>query len=625
MEKESFEDEEVANYLNENFISIKVDREERPDIDTLYMDFCRVYTGSGGWPLTIIMTPDKLPFFAGTYIPKGKKYNMNGILELLNNVTSNWSINREKIVAFSNELKNEVRKSFEIPSKYTSDKVLDEKTIERVTTELKSAFDSTYGGFSTKPKFPTPHKLLFVLRTYSKTKDTELLEIVEKTLKSMYQGGIFDHIGFGFSRYSVDEKWLVPHFEKMLYDNALLALTYGEAFMATKNPLYKMISEKILAYLVDKLKSPEGGFYCGEDADSEGVEGKFYVWSKNEISNILGEEINDFCKRYDITEKGNFEGTNIPNLINKDLNPLDDETFEVIRKKLYTEREKRIHPHKDTKILTSWNGLTIAAFAYCGRIFENTDYIEIAEKNTDFILNHMIDKNNRLYSRYADGEVANKGFLDDYSHLVNGLLELYQSTFNSKYLIKSNELSTEMLKLFYDDPHGDFFLSGNDSEKLILDVKDIYDNVIPSGNSMAIFNLLRLSALTGNLDLLDITDKFFKSHEGAIADVPSAYLFSLWAYSFNLSEKLEIKICGELNESKEIIKIINSTYNPFITVLLNDKSDELLGFLPKLSNINKIDNKVTIYPCKGFMCMPPITEQNLLIDLLKISEKKIEN
>lgn len=402
MERESFEDEETAEVLNKNFISIKLDREERSDIDNIYMTFCQIYTGSGGWPLSIFMTPDKKTFFAGTYFPKESRYGMPGFISLLNSITELWKEDREKVSNTGEEI-IEILSRVE---KRESKEIDEEKFISNAVTMLHNTFDFKYGGFGNRPKFPSPHTLMFLLRYWKTHEESNVLAMVEETLKSMYKGGIFDHIGFGFSRYSADEKWLAPHFEKMLYDNAMMAYIYCETYSATGNELYKEIAQEIFQYVLRDMTSEEGGFYSAEDADSEGVEGKFYVFTPAEIKNILGEkEGEDYCEIYDITSNGNFEGKSIPNLIETDLEQLNDEelksSLENMRKKLFQYRDKRIHPFKDDKILTSWNGLMIAALAYGARVFKNDKYLEASEKAAEFILKNLVKDDGRLLGRKA--------------------------------------------------------------------------------------------------------------------------------------------------------------------------------------------------------------------------------
>ncbi|HHW21353.1 MAG TPA: thioredoxin domain-containing protein [Clostridiaceae bacterium] len=454
MERESFEDQEVADYLNKYYISIKVDREERPDIDHIYMEVCQALTGHGGWPLTIIMTPDQKPFFAGTYYPKTDRMGMQGLMTILKAVTSVWQNNRAALSDSGNKIINFINK--DLTSKeydFTSD------IFDIAYSSYRNYFDPVYGGFGNAPKFPTPHNLMFLLRYWKLTNEKEALDMVEKTLDSMYRGGIYDHIGFGFSRYSTDRKWLVPHFEKMLYDNALLAITYLEAYQVTQISKYGQIAGDILSYVLRDMTSPEGGFYCAEDADSEGVEGKFYLWALDEIMKILGDkEGEDFCRFYNINREGNFEGKNIPNLINKDNSFEDIKRYDQSREKLFREREKRIHPFKDDKILTSWNGLMIAAMAMAGRILHDERYTLAAIRAAEFIFNNLVREDGRLLSRYRDRKADILAYSEDYAFFVMGLIELYETTYEPDYLKKALTLTDELIKLFWDSKGGGLFI-----------------------------------------------------------------------------------------------------------------------------------------------------------------------
>lgn len=506
MEKESFESEEVAAILNKNYIAIKVDREERPDVDSIYMTVCQALIGSGGWPLTIFMTPDKKPFYAGTYFPKESKYKLPGIMDILNSIAEQWKEKSEDIVDSSEKIVNHIKSMGTKDSQIELGEELGEDEIHNAFNSFNSVFDKNYGGFGRAPKFPSPHNLRFLLRYWKNYNEPKALQMVEKTLEAMYEGGIFDHIGFGFSRYSTDEKWLVPHFEKMLYDNALLSAVYVEAFEATGKGFYKEVAEKIFTYILRDMTSPEGAFYSAEDADSEGEEGKYYVFTLNEVSLVLGEQFyKTYCEHYNITKEGNFEGHNIPNLIGKksssNVNKDLERKLERMRQNLFEYRERRVHPYKDDKILTSWNGLMIAALAHGGRVFENSLYIHKAEEAMDFILSTMINENGRLMARYREGEIAHLGYLEDYAFLVHALIELYEANFNIKYLSKALELNENMLKLFKDEDQGGLFLYGIDGEELIVRPKDIYDGAIPSGNSVATLNMLRLARLTANREL----------------------------------------------------------------------------------------------------------------------------
>ncbi|MFL0247856.1 thioredoxin domain-containing protein [Candidatus Clostridium stratigraminis] len=619
MERESFEDGEVAEVLNKYFISIKVDKEERPDIDSIYMSVCQTLTGSGGWPMSIIMTSDKKPFYAGTYFPKTSKYGRPGLMDVLYSVEEAWRTRKDDLINSSKTIVDAVAKSEYIKNK----EKLSEDTLKKCYRELRSSFDPSFGGFGDSPKFPIPHNLLYLLRYNYIFGEKESLEIVERTLESMYKGGIFDHIGFGFSRYSVDRKWLVPHFEKMLYDNALLAMAYMETFNATKKEFYKEAAEKIFTYILRDMTSPEGGFFSAEDADSEGIEGKFYLWDKNEVINILGyEDGNLFCKYYNITLDGNFEKKNIPNLIYMDLHDIENDKIlknklENLRAKLFEEREKRIHPHKDDKILTSWNGLLIAALSYGGRVIKNNNYIEAAIKAVKFIFKNSVREDGRLLARYRDGEAAYLGYLEDYAFLIWGLIELYESTFETEYLSKALELNSEMLRLFSDEKGG-FFLYGVDSEELIIRPKEIYDGALPSGNSVAAYNLIRLARITGDSTLEEEAQKVFDIFAGTITNNPSSYSLALIAFMFNFKDTMEIIIAGDKIgfETQKYINIINEKYLPFSTLLLNDEMEKSLEIFRSLEDRKMLDNKTTVYICQNFTCGIPINDEHELSDVL---------
>ncbi len=620
MERESFEDEEVAEYLNENFISIKVDREERPDIDNIYMTFCQAMTGSGGWPLTIIMTPDKKPFFSGTYFPKRSKYGQPGLIDVLNSIQDAWNDRRDELEKSSVEINQAIKDSV-ISAKSGE---LTKDVIHSTYNELKKFFDPEYGGFGNAPKFPTPHNLLFLLRYYKVTEEKEALNIVEKTLDSMYKGGIFDHLGFGFSRYSVDRKWLAPHFEKMLYDNALLAIAYVEAYQLTGNKRYVTVADKIFTYVLRDMTDDGGAFYSAEDADSEGEEGKFYVWKPKEVMDILGKEDGKlFAKYYDITNGGNFEGKNIPNLIETDLEEIEedeklDERLHKCKEILFEERVKRIHPHKDDKILTAWNGLMIAALAFGGRALNNEAYNHGARKAAGFILNNLVSEDGRLLARYRDGESAYRGTIDDYAFMIWGLIELYETTFDTVYLKHAIRLNNDMNELFWDEAEGGLFIYGHDSEELLLRPKDIYDGATPSGNSVATLNMLRLARITGDKELEDKAYKQFKVFGGNVVENPNAYTYFMMSFLFSIIPTQEITIAGEkeYEDTKKMSVEINKRFLPFTTVVLNHGIKELYELVPFAKEQNPMDNKTTAYVCENFSCKEPTTDIKEFIKLI---------
>jgi uncharacterized protein YyaL (SSP411 family) len=609
MERESFEDEEVAAFLNKHFVSIKVDREERPDIDHIYMEVCQALTGHGGWPLTAFIGPDKKPFFAGTYFPKNDRMGMMGFMSLLKRVNEAWENNRDALVHSGEKIASILNQ----PSNRLCEKIPDD-IFHFAFKEFKSDFDSVYGGFGGAPKFPTPHNIFFLLRYWHFAKESLALEMVEKTLDSMHRGGIYDHIGFGFSRYSTDRKWLVPHFEKMLYDNALLAIAYLETYQATSKQKYARIAEQIFTYVLRNMTSPEGGFYSAEDADSEGEEGKFYVWTPEEVLEVLGaEEGSKFCTIYDITSNGNFEGKNIPNLIRSSIPEEETEFVNQCRIKLFQHREKRVHPHKDDKILTSWNSLMIAAFAIGGRYLNDGAYIDAAEKALEFILTKLVDKDGRLLARYREGESAYPAYVDDYPFLIWSLIELYESTYKPFYLQKALEFNHSLLKLFWDNSRGGLFLYGNDSEQLIARPKNVYDGAIPSGNSVAALNFLRLARLTGRYHLEEKAEQQFRVFGSNIINATRGSIFLLTALLFSRSPAKEVIIVEDAKgrESSAMLKIIREGFRPFtLSLFYSEQHSELKDLVPFLAAYKPINEKTTAYICEKNTCQAPITDIN---------------
>ncbi|NLY17644.1 MAG: thioredoxin domain-containing protein [Clostridiaceae bacterium] len=604
MERESFEDRDVAEILNKHFISIKVDREERPDIDHIYMMVCQMMTGHGGWPLTIIMTPDKKPFFAGTYFPKHDRYGMPGILSVLTGVHEAWTQNK-------NELQNageQITEAIQARSTNVSGSLSD-KVIHDAYKQFVNIFDEEYGGFGSAPKFPSPHNLFFLLRYWRAYGERKALDMVTKTLDSMYSGGIYDHIGFGFCRYSTDRKWLVPHFEKMLYDNALLSMAYLETYQATGNKEYADISKEIFEYIRRNMTSPEGAFYSAEDADSEGVEGLFYLWSKDEVISILGKEDGEyFCKIFGITVKGNFEGRNIPNLIKSA--GIDREFVKKCREKLFAVREKRIHPFKDDKILTSWNALMAASYAMGGRILSDDSLTDMAGKAVEFIETALTGKNKRLLARYRDNEAAIPAYLDDYAYLAWAYLELYDTTFEPEFLKKAIKINDDMKRLFIDKENGGFFFYGNDAEKLIARPKDAYDGAMPSGNSVAAMNILRLSRITGKTDLVDEYENVMRCFARQILQAPLGYTHMLTSHLLYLHPSQEVILVAGNDRSsvKPFIDVLRSGFRPFTaSVLYGSGFYELKELIPYIAEYPEAPEKALAYVCRNFACGKPVT------------------
>lgn len=613
MAHESFEDEEVAAILNKYYVSIKVDREERPDIDRIYMGVCQAMTGQGGWPLTIIMTPEKEPFFAGTYFPKKGRWGRAGLMDILEQIAGLWRKDREHIYDISRRVTQAVKKQGE-----TRPGELGKQAAEEAFEQFKDRFDGEYGGFGSAPKFPAPHNLIFLLHYWKYSGEKRALEMVEKTLDCMARGGIYDHIGFGFHRYSTDRRWLVPHFEKMLYDNALLAVAFLEGYQAAGNKKYRNIVEEVFTYIERHMTSPEGGFYSAEDADSEGVEGKFYVWTAQEVKRTLGEEAGDFCRTYDITDDGNFEGQNIPNLIETGESGLPEDVLHRCRKKLFDEREKRSHPHKDDKILTSWNGLMIAALARGARVLRNEKYIHMAERAADFIFSKLVREDGRLLARYRDGEAAIPAYLDDYAFLVWGLLELYETTFEVGHLRKALELNRRMLDLFRDEEKGGLFFYGKDGEELLARPKEIYDGAMPSGNSVAVYNMLKLSRITGDQSLEEHARGIFNSFAGEVVLHPSANSFLMAALQFALGTSREIVISGATgaDDTAEMIQKIHSLYLPDTVAIFYpaDKAGEQIReLIPFIKDMKPLEGKATAYICENFACRPPVTDMDEIL------------
>lgn len=625
MEKESFEDEEVAKLMNDAFVSIKVDREERPDIDGIYMSVCQIITGSGGWPLTIVMTPDKKPFFTGTYFPKHNRFNRIGMLDLVPRLKEVWKTKKEEVLKSADEIASSLNKQ-NLVSDSTE---IDETILDKAYNELSKRYDEIDGGFGNAPKFPSPHNLMFLLRYWKRENETKALEMVEKTLTEMRHGGIYDHIGFGFARYSTDQHWLVPHFEKMLYDQAMLVMAYTETYLATKNNFYKETAEEILEYVLRDMTHPEGGFYSAEDADSEGEEGKFYLWEAEELRNVLeNDELNFAIKVFNVEDAGNWideskgmmPGTNILHLkkSNKDyaeeLNLSEDDflkKLESIRKKLFDYREKRIHSYKDDKILTDWNGLMISAFAKAAQAFNNETYSNAATKAYSFIEKYLSNKDGRLIHRFREGESGLPAHIDDYAFMINALIDLYETTFEIKYLKRAIDLNEILIKEFWDTQNGGFYFTSNKSEELIARQKDVYDGAIPSGNSIALLNLIRLARFTADSNFEKKASELVKYFSGYISKSLSAFSMFMCALDFQLHSSTEIVIAGNQKDTavREGLNLVNNIFNPNKIVILKSNEEkknptDLLAFTKEMKVVN---NKPTFYVCKNFICNRPVS------------------
>lgn len=584
MAHESFEDEKTAKILNKHFISIKVDREERPDIDSVYMSVCQAFTGSGGWPMSIFMTWDKKPFFAGTYFSPYSHYGMPGFSDLINAIANQWNNNRPELLNSADEIITHLK------NKESNNRNLNDiNLIESAVRIFSESFDSVYGGFGSAPKFPTPHNLLF-LTLYAKQNDnSDILQMVEKTLVQMRKGGIFDHIGYGFSRYSTDKYFLAPHFEKMLYDNALLIIAYSAAYDITKNSLYLNTAEKTAEYVLREMISPDGGFYSAQDADSEGVEGKFYTFTLSEILDILGSEKGKrFAQIFDITANGNFEGVNIPNLLkSNDLN--NDFSNEI--QTLYDYRKKRARLHLDDKILISWNSLMIAALSVLYRASHNEKYIQAAQNAQNFIEKNLCN-DKQLYTSYRDGKKSNKAFLDDYAFYTAALIEMYNSTLDNMYLDKAQQLCDETVKQFSDGENKGYYLSKSENSELFMNPKETYDGALPSGNSVMAYNLVRLYQLTEKEKYRILAENQIEFLSAQAQSYPAGHSMFLLA------------------------KLIYDDPPEHITVVLKDETDlkKIKDHIPFFVNISiffesknypLLNNRTTCYVCKNHSCLPP--------------------
>jgi uncharacterized protein YyaL (SSP411 family) len=624
MEKESFDDDEVARLMNEAFICIKVDREERPDLDSAYMAVCQAMVRSCGWPLNIIMSPDKKPFFAASYIPKNGGFGLVGLIDLIGQIKEIWRTRRSDLESLGDDLKRRM----EVFEKRAPGKELGKDVLDEAYEKLVLNFDEQNGGFGRAPKFPTPHNLLFLLRYWNRTKEKTALTMVEKTLRAMRLGGIFDHVGFGFHRYSTDAEWLVPHFEKMLYDQAMLALAYTEAYQATGAGKFKITAKEVLEYVLRDLASPEGGFYAAEDADSEGEEGKFYLWTEEEIRKALPPEDADLAvSLFGVKAAGNFadavrkrNGENILHF----ARPLEEVASEWhltldelilklgrIRNLLFEKRKHRVKPAKDDKVLVDWNALMIAALARASQVFSEPRYLQAAVKAAGFMLEKMKTENGTLYHRYAKGEKAIDGFLDDYAFLVWGLLEIYEACFEEAYLQAALELTKTMTSRFWDEKDGGFYFTAKGVENAVPRRKQVYDGALPSGNSVALLNLLRLALLTGDSAYEDIASRIMKVFSEDVQRAPAAHTFLLVGVDFAVGPAYNVILVGTSDEDgmQSMLNALKAAYQPNVVVSLRQPSATGLGY-------EKIDGKATAYVCRDQTCMPPTNKIEKMLELV---------
>ncbi|HKI61012.1 MAG TPA: thioredoxin domain-containing protein [Mariprofundaceae bacterium] len=616
MEEESFADAEVAEALNKNFIAIKVDREERPDIDAIYMQAAQTLNGGGGWPLNVLLTPDKQPFYAATYLPKHSRFGRMGIIELAERIGQLWTQDRQRIEQSAASLSQAVRQGVTL----TSPGEVDAKAIDAAFDQLSASFDAEHGGFGNAPKFPSPHRLLFLLRYGTLKKSPEAIAMVGKTLDAMQRGGIHDQLGGGFHRYATDAIWLLPHFEKMLYDQAMLLMAYAEGWQVTGDASFAETARGIASYMLRDLRDGKGGFYSAEDADSEGVEGKFYVWSEAEIRQLLGKDADAFIKAYNVRKDGNFvdEATRQPsgeNILH--LSPDSDvnlEAFAPQRAILMAARDKRIRPFRDDKILADWNGLAIAALASAGRILDDKDMVDAAARAARFVLGNMQDRNGLLH-RWRKGDAAIAAHLDDYAAMVWGLTEIYEATLDGQWLAEAVRLNHEMIKRFK-GKDGGFYMSQSDNG-LIARPMEAFDGALPSGNAMAMHNLLRLSRLTGNADLEKEAAAVAGQFAGLAARAPSGLAHMLSAVLLAEMPAQEIVLAGDKSgkEGAAMLQLIRSRFRPNTVVLWADDGLEKLA--PYTAGQKSIEGKATAYVCENFQCNLPVTDIEALRAALK--------
>lgn len=641
MEEESFDDSEVARLMNEVFVSIKADREERPDIDSIYMAVCQMLTGSGGWPLTILMTPDKKPFFAGTYFPKESRYGRIGMLELVPQIQEVWSKHYDEVV----DSVNQITKALQKVSIDVSGKEINETALKATYIQLSQSFDEDYSGFSTAPKFPSSHSLYFLLRYWRRGNNKRTLEIVERTLQAMRYGGVYDHIGFGFHRYATDREWLIPHFEKMLYDQAMIAMAYIEAYQATKKEEFGNTAREIFTYVLRDMTAPDGGFYSAEDADSEGEEGKFYLWTEEEIKQSLSREEAEFAIQiFNVEKDGNFSEEITGHKIGKNilhfskslkeialaLNREEQDvrrSLEEVRKKLFEVREKRIHPYKDDKILTDWNGLMIVALAKGAQVFDEQRYAEAAQCAGDFILNTMQREDGRLLHRYREGEAAVLANVNDYAFLIWGLIELYESTFEVRYLKNAIDLSNDLIKHFWDEKEGGFYFTADDSEELLIRWKDVYDGALPSGNSVAALNFIRLARMTGNPKFQETALQIVKTFSRRVLQSLISYTQFMSAVDFLIGPSYEIVIVGDskADDTTVMLKALREQFIPNKVVLFRPadvKLPEITTLTAFTSNLIGIEGKATAYVCQDYACKLPTIDSEDMLKLLNVPAQR---
>ncbi|MDR7518826.1 MAG: thioredoxin domain-containing protein [Armatimonadota bacterium] len=616
MERESFEDPEVAAVLNEHFIPIKVDREERPDLDQIYMQAVVAMTGHGGWPMSVFLTPAGVPFYGGTYYPPVPRHGMPAFLEVLRALADAWRHRRDDVERGGAALLDSLRRN----TLATEPQALGVGALDAAYRTLERQYDLARGGWGGAPKFPQPMTVEFLLRTHLRTGERAALTMAESTLTRMARGGIFDHLGGGFHRYATDAAWLVPHFEKMLYDNAQLARAYLHAWQVTGTALLRRVAEETLDFVVREMTDPAGGFYSSLDADSEGEEGRYYVWSLHEIREALGEDAGLFCEAYGVTERGTFEGKNILHVAQDPValaarHGLSEAAFDArmaaSRRALLARRDRRVRPGLDDKVLVAWNGLALAAFAEAARAFDRSDYRRVAEANAEFILKEMQTPDGRLLRSWRAGQARLNAYLEDYANLIDGLLVLYEATFDARWFVEARRLAEVMIR-HYRDPAGGFFDTSDDHETLVVRPKDLQDNATPSGNAMAATVLLRLAALTGDGRYRDLAEAALRGVQPLLGNYPTAFAQWLCALDFALARPKEIAIIGDpvASETRALLAVVLKPYRPNQVVALGRPGEP--SPIPLLEGRAPLDGHATAFVCEQFACRQPVTDPEAL-------------
>ena len=656
MERESFEDADVARLLNDAFVCVKVDREERPDIDQVYMTVAQMMTGHGGWPLTVIMTPNGDPFFSGTYFPRESKHGRIGLVDLVPRIQELWTEQRSEALNAAGQIGAALRQSVygedggESPGESAGGespgepRELGRAALDQAYEQLSGAYDSLQGGFGGAPKFPTPHNLRFLLRYWVRTGEEAALGMVETTLRAMRRGGIYDHVGFGFHRYSTDARWMLPHFEKMLYDQALLVMAYTEAYRATGRQEYADTVVEVVEYVLRDLRDEGGAFHSAEDADSEGREGKFYLWADEELREILDpDEVALVRAAFNVDRRGNFveeatgrrTGENVLYVSrswDREASELGMEEADVrallerAREKLFTARQGRVRPSKDDKVLTDWNGLMVAALAQAAAALERPDYLEAAVAALEFIGTRMVDSEGRLLHRYRDGEAAIPAFAEDYAFLVWGLLEAYEASFDPSFLGEALRLNEDLLERFWDDARGGLYQVAAEADELPVRGREIYDGAVPSANSVAMLNLLRLARLTGDAELERRAEEIEASFAARVRRAPSAHTQLMIAVDFRLGPSREVVIVGEPGraDTEALASVVRRGFRPRTVALLRPAGDagrEVARLAPFTEHMKEVDGRAAAHVCREYACDRPVTDPDALEDSLREEDR----